>query len=71
MLLRLTRRPTGLFLALVLAVLALMLVLNAKPPKRPRVYEPPAPCRLVPSQAGAWGAAQCLHVPARHDRESR
>jgi hypothetical protein len=71
MLLWLSRRPAGPFLALVVAVVALMLALDATPPERPRVYEPPAPCRLVPSQAGTWGAAQCLHVPARHHRESR
>ena len=71
MLLWLTRRPGGLFLALVLAVVALMLALDVRPPERAREYEPPAPCRLVPSQAGTWGAARCLHVPARHHPEGR
>jgi hypothetical protein len=71
MLLWLTRRPAGLFLALVLAVVALMVALDVRPPERPRPYEPPARCRLVPSQAGTWGAARCLHVPARHHPEGR
>jgi hypothetical protein len=65
MLIRLGRRSVGLVLVVLLVVIALLASMATEEREPPRPYEPP-PCRLVPSPAGAWGDARCLHAPARH-----
>jgi hypothetical protein len=68
----LRRGPGGLLLLVVLLVaLALLASVASGPPRRPEPYEPPPPCRLVPSPAGAWSDAQCLRAPARHHAAGR
>jgi hypothetical protein len=73
MLLWLIGRSGGrLLVVVVLAGFALLLSMVQEPQQRPRPYEPPPACRLVPDPAGAWGAATCQrpHALARH-RERR
>jgi hypothetical protein len=73
MLLWLVGRSGGrLLLVVVLAGFALLLSMVEQPQQKPRIYEPPPACRLVPDSAGAWGAAMCQrpHALARH-RERR
>jgi hypothetical protein len=65
-LISLLRRPGGLVLVVLLVAFALLASMASGPPRRPEPYEPPPPCRLVPSPAGAWSDAQCLRAPARH-----
>jgi hypothetical protein len=62
----LRRGPGDLLLVVLLVALALLALMAAGPPQRPEPYEPPPPCRLVPSPAGAWSHAECLRAPARH-----
>jgi hypothetical protein len=59
-------RSLGGVLVVLLVALALLAAMAAGPPRRPEPYEPPPPCRLVPSRAGAWSDATCLRAPARH-----
>ena len=66
MLIALLRRPGGLLLVVLLVGFALVASIASGPPRRPKPYEPPPPCRLVPGPAGAWSDAQCLRAPARH-----
>jgi hypothetical protein len=60
------RRRGGGVLVVLLVPLALLASMAAGPPRRPGPCEPPPPCRLVPSRAGAWSDATCLRAPARH-----
>lgn len=53
------------FGGLLLVVIALLAPMATEERERPRPYEP-LPCRLVPSPAGAWRDARCLHAPACH-----
>jgi hypothetical protein len=73
MLLWLSGRSGGRLLVLVLVGLALLLSMVQEPQQRPRPYEPPPACRLVPDSAGAWGAATCHrpHALARHRERGR
>ncbi len=66
MLIWLVRRLGGLLLVVLLVAFALLASMATGEREPPRPYEPPPPCRLVPSPAGAWGDARCLHAPARH-----
>jgi hypothetical protein len=71
MLIALLRRgPGGLLLAVLLVAFALFASIASGPPRQPEPYEPPPPCRLVASPAGAWSDARCLHAPARHHGSS-
>ncbi len=62
----LVRRLGGGVLVLLLVAFALLASMATEEREPPRPYEPPPPCRLVQSPAGAWGDARCLHAPARH-----
>jgi hypothetical protein len=70
-LIRLLHRPGGWVLVLLLVVFALLASFATGEPESPKPYEPPPPCRLVPSPAGAWRDARCLHAPARHPARRR
>jgi hypothetical protein len=65
MLIWLVRRLGGLLLVVLLVAFALLASMAIEEREPPRPYEPPPPCRVVPSPAGAWGDARCLHAPAR------
>jgi hypothetical protein len=66
----LLRRPGGAFLVVLLVAFTLLASTAIEEPQPPKPYEPPPPCRLVPSPAGAWRDARCLHAPARQQASS-
>jgi hypothetical protein len=66
----LLRRPGGQVLVVLLVAFALLASLATGEREAPKPYEPPPPCRLVPSPAGAWRDARCLHAPARQQASS-
>jgi hypothetical protein len=67
----LLRRPGGQVLVVLLVAFALLASLATGEREAPKPYEPPPPCRLVPSPAGAWRDARCLHAPARQQASRR
>jgi hypothetical protein len=67
----LLRRPGGQVLVVLLVAFALLASFATGKPEPPKPYEPPPPCRLVPSPAGAWRDARCLHAPARQQASRR
>jgi hypothetical protein len=67
----LLRRPGGALLVVLLVAFALLASTAIQEPQPPKPYEPPPPCRLVPSPAGAWRDARCLHAPARPQAKGR
>jgi hypothetical protein len=74
MLLWLVGRSGGRLLVLVVLVgFALLLSVVQAPQQKPRHYDPPPACRLVPDSAGAWGAASCQrpHALARQRARRR
>jgi len=70
-LIRLAQRPGGRVLVVLLVAVALLASFATEERQPPKPYEPPPPCRLVPSPAGAWGDARCLHAPARQQAARR
>jgi hypothetical protein len=58
--------PGGLLPVVLLVAVALLASIASWPPRRPEPYEPPPPCWLFPSPAGAWSDTECLRAPARH-----
>lgn len=70
MLIWLLRRPGGQVLVVLLVAFALLASFATDGREPPKPYEPPPPCRLVPSPAGAWRDARCLHASARQQASS-